>query len=117
MVEQIWQLLFLFLDEPEVFLQVWRVHRQVGFIILVEEFDLVIYVPCAFVARTRGQKTAPSAHSQERLYQLVSLCVRVTQVMALIYQHEVSVTVFYVCQQEICRTTVVLSQIPHREYA
>src|SRR6266850_7274513 len=90
-IKKIWQLLFPFLDEPKVFFQVWRVQRQVGLVVLVEKLDLVIYVPGAFVARARGQKTASSPCGQECLHQLVPLRVRVAQVVTFIDEHEVSV--------------------------
>ena len=38
------------LDQLEILTQIWRVDRQVGFVLLMEEFDLVIHVPCALVA-------------------------------------------------------------------
>src|SRR6266487_6571234 len=88
-------------DQSKVFLQVWRIDREISFVVLMEKFDLIVNVPCAFVARCRRQKAASLTCRKKRLENPITLCVRMSKVMALVYENKVAVTILNILQQKI----------------
>src|SRR5437016_1614629 len=54
-------------DQSKVILQVWWIDREISFVILVKKLDLIVNVPCAFVARCRRQKAAALTRRKKRL--------------------------------------------------
>ena len=51
--QQVWQLSFTVINQLEVLLQVWRIDRKISLVILMEQFDLAVNVPCTLVTRRR----------------------------------------------------------------
>ena len=107
--KQVGELLLPFLDQLEILLKVRGSHWKIGFVILVEEFNLVIDIPCALVSGSRGQEAASSPCSQECLDYLIALYIRIAKVVALVDEHKVPVPVLHVVQKEIDRALVILN--------
>src|SRR5919112_3391667 len=101
------------LDQPEELAQVWRVYRQVGRVVLVEQFELVVYVPRALVPRRGREETALLPRAQELFQQPVTPNGPVPEVVALVYEHEVPITVAHVIQKRARRLHGACSSRAH----
>ena len=91
--------------------EVRRLYRQVRVIVRVEKFELVVDIPRTFVPRRSGEEAALFlACRQERLQELVTLRVRVSEVMAFIYKDKISVFVPF--EQQIFRLLPIATEDP-----
>src|SRR5437016_4972813 len=88
-------------DQSKVFLQVWRIDREISLVVLMEKLDLIINVPRAFVARCCREKTAALTRRKKRLENPITLRVGMPKVMALVYENKVAVTILHIVQQKI----------------
>jgi hypothetical protein len=95
------QILFAVLDEFEIFFQIRRIDWQGCFIVLVEELDLVVNVPCAFVSRRRREKTTALTGRQKALEYSITLRVCVPKVVTFVEQDEIAIAVFRIVEPKI----------------
>src|SRR5436309_15872986 len=87
--------------QSKVFLQIWRIDREISFVILVKKLDLIVNVPCAFVAWCRRQKAAALTRRKKRLENPITLRVGMSEVMALVDENKVAITILNILQQKI----------------
>ena len=62
-------------------------------IVGVKKFDLVEHIPGALVARGGGEETASPPGSQEGLNHLITLRIRMPEIVAFVDEHKIAVAV------------------------
>ena len=91
--QYIGQIPLTLLNLTEVFTYIGRVYWQIGDVVGVEELNLMEHVPRAFVAGRGGKKTAAPPGPQERLDDLIALCIGMAKVVAFVNEHKIAVAV------------------------
>ncbi|OQB72607.1 MAG: hypothetical protein BWX92_03587 [Deltaproteobacteria bacterium ADurb.Bin135] len=113
--KEIGQSLLLCLYLFEIILEIGRVDRQICAVFLMKELYLVVDIPGALVAGCSGKKATCFPSAQEPLHDLVTLCIRITEVMALIKQQEISVFESHIFKEHIHALLVIFPQVSHRK--